>query len=685
MNISLNWLREYVDVEIPLKELLDRLMMIGLICEKWTEGPNGDVVLDIETYANRPDTLGHLGMAREVAALLGRPLKEQVYPRVEFPARTAEIVDVQVLDEDLCPRYTGLVVKGVKIGPSPEPLRAKIEAMGLKPINNVVDISNIVLFATGQPIHAFDLAKVAGPRVVVRRAKKGETLRTLDGKDVKLLPDMLVIADEKRPLAVAGVIGGEASGISESTRDVFIESAVFEPASIRRTRKALEIQTDACYRFERGADIGFAPQAAIFAASLMTAFGGRVSKEIVDIYPKPKKTKEIVLRSRRTADLLGLSVPEEFIEKTLTDLGFSLNSSTRGSWRVQVPTFRVDIEREADLIEEIARFYGYDKIPSVVPPFQVLDPVHTDRVRIGILSQQMFHFGFDEVVNASFADPEKERVLGSDRRPVEFRNPFSVHAAILRTTLLGGLLENLRHNRNHGADSVHIFEVGRIFSWANETDQAEESALGALSAGPTGLPHWKDHPEAANFPHLKGAVESALEALRYVPLAFESVGHAFYEEGSAVALLYKGERLGVLGRVRESVLEAYGISGPVFAAEIELGLLLGKKAGVFAYEPAPKVPAVVRDLSFLVDRGLAYQDIKSALERADIPHLESFDVIDRYAGPHIPADKTSLSIRFVFRNPRATLLTEDADRSELKILKTLKSTFEIQLREGGVG
>jgi phenylalanyl-tRNA synthetase beta chain len=473
MNISLNWLREYVDVEIPLKELLDRLMMIGLICEKWTEGPNGDVVLDIETYANRPDTLGHLGMAREVAALLGRPLKEQVYPRVEFPARTAEIVDVQVLDEDLCPRYTGLVVKGVKIGPSPEPLRAKIEAMGLKPINNVVDISNIVLFATGQPIHAFDLAKVAGPRVVVRRAKKGETLRTLDGKDVKLLPDMLVIADEKRPLAVAGVIGGEASGISESTRDVFIESAVFEPASIRRTRKALEIQTDACYRFERGADIGFAPQAAIFAASLMTAFGGRVSKEIVDIYPKPKKTKEIVLRSRRTADLLGLSVPEEFIEKTLTDLGFSLNSSTRGSWRVQVPTFRVDIEREADLIEEIARFYGYDKIPSVVPPFQVLDPVHTDRVRIGILSQQMFHFGFDEVVNASFADPEKERVLGSDRRPVEFRNPFSVHAAILRTTLLGGLLENLRHNRNHGADSVHIFEVGRIFSWANETDQAE--------------------------------------------------------------------------------------------------------------------------------------------------------------------------------------------------------------------
>jgi phenylalanyl-tRNA synthetase beta chain len=624
-------------------------------------------------------------MAREVATLLGRPLKEQVYPLAELPARTNEIVDVQVLDEDLCPRYTGLVVKGVKVGPSPAALRAKIEAMGLKSINNVVDISNVVLFATGQPIHTFDLAKVAGPRVVVRRAKKGETLRTLDGKNVNLLPDMLVIADEKRPLAVAGVIGGEPSGISESTTDVFIESAVFDPASIRRTRKALEIQTDACYRFERGADIGFAPQAAVIAASLMTSFGGRVSKEIVDLYPKPKKSKEIVLRSRRAAELLGLPVPDEFIEKTLTDLGFFVKSSTRGSWRIQVPSFRVDIEREADLIEEVARFYGYDKIPVVVPPLQVLDPIPTDNARFERLSQQMFHFGFDEVVNASFADPERERTLGAIRRPIEFRNPFSVHAAILRTTLLGGLLENLRHNRNHGADGVHIFELGRVFSWANETDHVEDPAFGALSAGPIGLPHWKAPSEAANFPHLKGAVESALEVLRYAPLAFEPVGHPSYEEGSALALLYKGESFGVLGRIRESILEAYGVSGPVFAAELSLGLLLGKKAGLFAYEPPPKVPAVVRDLSFLVDRGRAYQDIKSALERAEIPHLESFDVIDRYAGPHIPADKTSLSLRFVFRNPLATLLTEDADKSEQRILKILKSTFEIQLREGGAG
>jgi phenylalanyl-tRNA synthetase beta chain len=683
MKISLNWLREFVDVEMPRSELIDRLTMIGLLCEEWTETPDGDTVFDIETYANRPDTLGHLGIAREISALTGFPLKERIHPAVELPTPTSEIVDVQVLDEDLCPRYTGFVVKGVKVGPSPADLRIKIEAMGLKPINNVVDASNAVLFATGHPIHMFDLGKVAGPRVVVRRAKKGETLRTLDGKDAALATDMLVIADERRPIAVAGVIGGEESGITEATRDVFIESAVFDPASIRRTRKALEIQTDASYRFERGADIGFAPEAAAMAAFLLCSFGGRVSKGLIDIYPKPRKPREVILRSLRTAELLGVAVPDEFIEKTLADLGFSANPSAPGSWRVAVPSFRVDIEREADLIEEIARFFGYDHIPAVVAPLEILDPAPSDRLRIGRLSQQFFHFGFDEVVNASFADPDREIVLGTGRRPVTLRNPFSVHAAILRTTLLGGLLVNLRHNQNHGTEAVHIFEIGKIFCRADESRPVENLALGLLSAGPLGVPHWSRPPEAANFHHLKGALESALGALRYEALVYEPAEHPSFEEKSALAVLYKGERIGILGRVRDAICEAYGAAGPVFAAEIALDDLLEKKAGTFAYEPSPKVPAVVRDLSFFIARDVSYQDIKSAVERAAVKFLESFDVIDRYAGPNNPPGQTSLSMRFVYRNPQATLLAEEADKSEQKILKTLKSAFKIELRKGG--
>jgi len=683
MKISLAWLKEFIDLEVSRPELLDRLTGIGLICEEWTETPDGDTVFDIETYANRPDTLGHLGIAREISVLMESPLKERIHPVVELPAKTTELVEVQVLDEDLCLRYTGVVVKGVKIGPSPDGIRKKIEAMGLKPINNVVDAGNVVLFATGHPVHMFDLAKVEGPRVVVRRAKKGETLRTLDGKDRTLGPDMLVIADARRPVALAGVIGGEESGIKDATTDVFIESAVFDPASIRRTRKALEIQTDASYRFERGADIGFAPEAAAMSASLLCSFGGRVSRDLIDIYPRPRKPKEVVLRSRRTADLLGVAVPDNFIQKTLVELGFSVKLTANGSWRVLVPSFRVDIEREADLIEEIARFYGYDKIPVVVPPLEVLEPVPSERERLAKLSQRLFHYGLDEVVNDSFADPEKESHLAFGKPPVVLRNPFSIHAGILRTTLLSGLLDNLRHNQNRGTDSVHVFEIGKVFSRAGDDDCLENLALGLLSSGPLGLPHWSGDPGKAGYSHLKGALESALAALRFNALAFEPIVHPAFEGGSAAALLYKGERVGVLGRLGNAVVEAYGVSGPVYGAEIELGALLEKKPAVFAYEPPPKVPAVVRDLSFYVDQNVPFQDIKAAVERAAIPFLESFDVIDRYAGPHNPPGQTSLSMRFVYRNPTATLQSEDADRSEQKILKTLQSAFKIQLRKGG--
>jgi phenylalanyl-tRNA synthetase beta chain len=681
MKISLNWLREYVDVDLPLREFLDRLIMIGLGVEG-TEEIGGDVVLDVETYANRPDTLGHLGLAREVAAMLGRPLKERTWPVVEFASSTAELVDVQILDEDLCPRYCGLVVKGLKIGPSPDWLRARIEAMGLKPINNIVDVSNYVLFATAQPIHAFDLAKLAGPRIAVRRAKKGETIRTLDGKDVTLLPDMLVIADEKRPVAVAGVIGGLDSAVSEMTTDVFIESATFDPVSVRRTRKALEIQTDASYRFERGADIGFAPQAALMAASLLTPFGGKTARAMADIYPKPRKTKEIVLRGRRVADLLGAAPDPAFIETTLKDLGFSLKSNQSGVWRVQAPSFRLDIEREADLVEEIARFYGYDRIPSIVPALEVLESAPSEKERIRRFAQQFFHFGFDEVINQSFADPEKEAVLRSGSTAVAIRNPISSKASVLRTTLLGGLLENTAWNRNRGLEGVHIFEIGNIYR-RDDDRPSERLTLGLCSTGPLAAPHWALRPEPDPFFHLKGAVEAALETLRYAAVTFEEAPHAFFEESQALAVGYKGERIGRMGRVDGRLLAAYGIDGPVHAVEIDVSLLFDKQPRPFEYSPLPKFPAVVRDMSFLVDRTVPYQEIAAAVEKMSVPYLESFGIIDRYAGGTIPQDKASLSLRFVYRNPKTTLTAEDVDRAEHKLLMALKAALKIQRREGG--
>jgi len=681
MKVSLDWLREYVDVGLPLPQLLERMTMIGLVAEIW-EASAGGTVLDVETYANRPDTLGHLGIAREVASALELPLKEQAWPLVELTGKTSELVDVQILDEDLCPRYCGIIVKGVNVGPSPDWLRGKIEAMGLKPINNVVDVTNYVLFDTAQPIHAFDLAKLAGPRIIIRRAKKGESLRTLEGKEASLSPEMLVIADEKRPVALAGVIGGEESAVTDSTQDVFIESATFDPISVRKTAKALGLQTDASYRFERGADISFAPKAAVMAASLLSRFGGKVSQGVVDVYPRPRKNKEIILRSRRVTDLLGVDVGEEFIEKTLAGLGFTLKPNQKSTWQVQVPFWRVDIEREADLIEEIARFFGYDKIPVVVPPLEILEPVPSNKERMRKLCQSLFHRGFDEVINQSFADPEKESVFQSGKVPVEIRNPISTKASRLRTTLLGGLLENTAWNKNHGTEGVHIFEIGNIYHWLN-SDPCEELCLGLTTTGPLEGPHWKNRAGRPDFFFLKGACEAMMETLRYEPYSFEGKAHPFFEEGSSLALVYKGEIVGYLGRVRTGILDAYSLEPPVYGAEIGIGLLFGKQPRPFEFVPLPKFPCITRDLSFLVDRAVPYQEIKRAIEKIMVPFLETFDVIDSYAGESIPADKKSLSLRFVYRNPKATLLAEEVDKSEKKIIGHLKAGFQIQLREGG--
>ena len=684
MKISLNWLKDYVDVDLSLRELVERTAMIGLVVEAVQER-DGDVVLDVETYANRPDTLGHLGMAREIAAMTGKPLKEKSWPLIELPTRTSDFVDVQIVDEDLCPRYCGLIVRGVEIGPSPDWLRRRIEAMGLNPINTVVDATNYVLFATGQPIHAFDLDKVAGRRVLVRRAKKGERLLTLDGKDTVLTPDMLVIADEKKPLAVAGVIGGQESAVSHSTHDVFIESASFNPGSIRKTCKILETLTDASYRFERGPDVGFLPRAAVMTASLMSQFGGKATRDVIDLYPRPRKGREMLLRASRVAELLGVEVKPVFIEKILADLGFGLKSRPIASWMVQVPSHRIDIEREADLIEEVARFYGYDKIPSALPAFEVLEPVPSTVEKTNRLSSQLRHYGFDEVVNPSFADPDREALLGLGRKPIALRNPLSAKASILRTTLLGGLLENTAWNINRGLEGVQLFEFGNIYSWKDEEkDETTESLTLALSAtGPCGPEQWRDKRGSADFFRLKGAVETVLEILRIDPLTFVPDRHPVFDDGSAVAVIFKGEAIGTLGRVRAAILGAFSLKGPLYAAEIDLDRVFDKKPQSFEFVPLPKFPAVVRDLSFWIARDAAFQDVKQTVLKADAPFLERFDLIDRYAGETAPEDKVGLSLRFVYRNPKGTLTADEADKSEQKIIKALKTAFAVQIREGG--
>jgi phenylalanyl-tRNA synthetase beta chain len=682
MKISVGWLREYLEADVSTSLLIETLDRIGLMVEGQTEA-DGDTTLEVETYSNRPDTLGHLGLARELAAALGVRLREKSWPLTELSVPTRDVVDVQVWDEDLCPRYCGLVVRGVKVEPSPPWLQRRITAMGLNPINNVVDVTNYVLFATSQPIHAFDLRKISGAKVVVRRAKKGERLLCLDGTDLALGPDMLVIADEARPVALAGVIGGQQSAVSEETQEVFIESACFDPVSVRLTSKAAGIQTDASYRFERGADIGFPPKGALIAASLLTRFGGEATQGVIDIYPQPRKKKEVILRHRRIGELLGVEVAEAFVEKTLRDLEFAVETQQAGVWRVRVPSFRVDIDREADLIEEVARFFGYENIPSAVPPLKMVDPiVDKNRDRLEKVRPVLLHFGLTEVINFGFSDAAREAILENGLTPVEIRNPVSAKASLMRTSLVGGLLETAAWNRHRGLESVHIFEIGNVYC-RDEQSFHERLALGLLSVGPRAEPHWRAETRETDLFYIKGAVEALLGHLRYEPFSFAASEHPLFEPGSALTLFYKEEKVGCLGRVTGRIRGFYDLKLPAYAAEVALALLFEKQPRPFAYAPAPKFPAVIRDISLLVPRDVPYQELKTGLEKLSLPILEEFELVDIYTGESVPRDACSLTLRLVYRHPQRTLLAEEVDKAEQQVLNQLKRAFGARLRKGG--
>ena len=682
MIISLEWLKDFIDVDLPPSALIDKLDMIGLMVEEWKE-KGSDIILDIETYANRPDTLGHLGVAREIAAVLELKLKQQEWPLTEIEEKTSELCDVQIWDPDLCPRYCGIVVKGVKVGPSPEWLRKKIEIMGLNSINNVVDVTNYVLFSTSQPIHAFDLAKLAGRKIIIRRAKQGEAIKTLEEEDVSLSPDMLVIADEEKPVAIAGVIGGLEPSVQEDTQDIFIESAYFNPISVRKTSKKTGISTDASYRFERNADISFPPRAALMAASLMTQFGGKVSSGITDVYPKPAKERTVVLRNQRVFDLLGIEIDAKFSEKTLSHLGFQVESQRKDVWKVQVPHHRVDVEREADLIEEIARFYGYDKIPVHFPPLRVPEPpLDQRREKIDRSRQMLFNRGFDEALNFSFSSPEREAQFGTGRSAVEIRNPISSKASLLRTTLMGGLLDNIAWNMNRGADGVHFFEVGNIY-FKNKMKSQEQLTLSLVTTGLVGPPHWHRKSEKTDFFRLKGTLESLMEYLNYEPYSFKEEAHTLFEKESALALVVKKDTIGYFGLLKKSLLDAYSLDEPVWAAELNLDALFGKPSQAFQYSPVTKFPTVTRDVSFIADGNVSFQDIQEVVGKLSLPYLGSFDLYDRFSGSSIPKGKVSLSLRFVFSHPKRTLKTEEIDKIQKKIISALGASFNFQLREGG--
>jgi phenylalanyl-tRNA synthetase beta chain len=630
----------------------------------------GDVVFELSTWANRADLLGVLGLAREVAALLGKELREP--PRTytaEGPA-IEELAEVVVEAPDLCRRFTAAVVTDLTIEPSPRWLQERLERMGMRPINNVVDITNYVMLETGQPLHAFDYEAIGGRKVVARRARPGERIVTLDGVERELDPDMLLICDAERPLGIAGIMGGAESEVNPRTRTILLEVANFHPGSIRRTSMRLKLRTEASSRFEKGIGPGMAVYAQARALHLLQEVcGGRIARGTIDLYPTPVEPAPIELPEARIGQVLGMEVPDSEVRRILTALGFRCEADTSArTYQVTPPFWRTDVAIADDVIEEIARVHGYDKLPTTslrgALPEPEADPVRELRHR---LADAFVAVGFHEVITYSLTDAEElRRTVAPDdtlrNRPLAVVNPVAAQHTYLRTTLRGSLLRTYARNRPHAQGPLQLFEIGVEFL-PRDGDLPDERPVLVAAMGGFRPDRW-GHPsdERLDFFDLKGALESVLEGL-WSEASFEPAEEHGFLAGHTAAVLVSGQRVGILGQVHPDVAAAFDIGEPVYLLELGLRELAAVLPERPAYQPPPRFPPVRLDLALVVEAGLPAAQLLRAVRshRSGSVTIEA-DLFDEYRGPGIPEGKKSLALHLRLQAPDRTLTDAEAKR-----------------------
>ncbi|HLR06367.1 MAG TPA: phenylalanine--tRNA ligase subunit beta [Pyrinomonadaceae bacterium] len=690
MLISYNWLRELTGTKLNPQDVGDRLTNVGLAVDV-VEARGDDFVLDVEVASNRPDCLSHVGMARELAVIENSQVS---IPQSQVPktqGKAAEISAVEIRDPDLCPRYAARVVRGVKIAPSPEWLAQRLEAIGQRPINNVADITNYVLHELGQPLHAFDLAKLAENRIVVRRAAKGESIKTLDGADRKLDEQMLVITDAKRAVAVAGVMGGEDSEISNATTDVLIESAYFNPASVRRTARLLGLHTEASHRFERGAD----PEGVLRAQERCVALiceiaGGVATEDALDVYPKRFSQGAVSLRRERVEAITGLRVSDTEKLRILTALGFELRNHGATRLSFSIPSWRHDIAIEEDLVEEIARHTGYDKITTALPPASLAGEYHSTERRKRALRDALAARGCNEAISFSFIgaahDDQFDLIPAFAVDPstvgfVTLQNPIIEDWTRMRPTLLPGLLSAVRHNLNQGTRDISLFELGRVFRARAQGELPDERECLALAATGGILEAGKAAPARdGDFYELKGALDAAVEALKLPSLDYEAAPVKHLRAGQTAAISINGSRVGSIGRLAESVAAEYKFKQTVFVAEIDLTALLEIPETPVLYSPLPRFPAIVRDVSLLLDRKVTVAELLRAAKNQSGESCAGAKFVGTYEGEGIAEGKRSVTVRFEYRRPDRTLRDEEVDELHWPLVEALKEKFGAEVR-----
>ncbi len=644
----------------------------------------GDTVFELEITPNRPDCLSMIGVAREIRAETGNELKLPEVNIHENDTDITEATSVTIDAPDLCPRYAARVIRGVKIGESPTWLKQRLESVGIGIINNIVDATNFVLMEYGQPLHAFDYHKLGENRIVVRRAAEGEQITTLDEEERKLTPDMLVIADANKPVALAGVMGGYDSEITETTSDVLLESANFQPASIRATAKKLGMHTEASYRFERGAD----PEAVIPALDRATQLivelaGGTVCEGTIDVYPGKSELLKIQLRPDRVNFILGTSLEAAEIEQILYRLGFGIETSQSedNNYQVTVPTFRGDITREIDLIEEIARVHGYDNIPTTLPKGDIPVPVPDISVEVRKrIKQFLLGSGMMEAVNYSFNHPncfDKVRLAADNPLcdALKLRNPLSPEMSILRTTLLPSLLDNAQHNHNHQINNIALFEMSSVFMRGEEPGRVAGILAGEIGGGVYGNPY-----KNPDFFDIKGIVERLLEVCCITDYAFQKTEEPTFHPGRNAAVSLRDRRVGILGEVHPEVLENYELPYKAYLFELDLEALADAADFSKRFEPIPIYPSVQRDLAIVVDFGMQSDTPIEIIYATGGDLVKSVRLFDVYVGDQVSEGKKSLAYTITYHSATETLTDKAVNDLHDKVVNRLGKELGAELR-----
>jgi phenylalanyl-tRNA synthetase beta chain len=678
MKISPSWLRDFVDIQVDYCRLAEELTLAGVAVEG-IAGEGEATVFEMEITTNRPDAMNHYGIAREASALYDLPLRA-IEPKLPAAQGKSEVT-IEIREPDLCPRFTAREIHGVQVKASPAKIAGRLELLDQRPISNAVDATNYVLWESGKPTHVYDLDLLEGRRLVIRKARAGEILKTLDGVERKLAAEDLVIADAAKPVGLAGVMGGFDTMITEKTKNILIESAWFDPVTVRRMSKRHGLHTDASHRFERGADFESTVVSANRVAELiLNSGGGTLVGDVIDVVARKLDLAPVELDMREVERILGEKLPTLEINRILTRLGFVLTTGAEDRYLVQIPSWRLDVEREIDIIEEIARLHGYDKFANTLPAYSGEVRDLPDARKDARLRSSLLALGYDEAISLTFISKEDARRF-SKAAELDLANPLSDEASVMRTSLVPGMLNMLAYNLNRGSENVRLFESGNAFEAAGEKalerKQIVLGATGSVDAGVVrGLAGAETRP--LSFFDLKGDVEDLLAQFGYWELGFDAQTPDYFHPGRSARAVMDGAMVAQFGQIHPDVTAARKLKQDVFIAEIYLDRLYQHDLRAVRYEALPRFPAVERDFSFAFADAVEFEKIRQSVMGLGISELRGFVPVEIFRGDKVGVGKYSILIRAKFQSGERTLRDDEVAAWAGQITKELEALGGVQ-------